>query len=162
MYITSDQFLSVSNYRLLSYSNEDPPTTIYLISSIGLISIFLFFRDQFENLMNNMANEEWNEEPESETMEALNDALKNLTNTQGRNNEYIDFPELILENIIVDNSQVHDDFDKNWENNHKHMIELAKYASIPVINGLTDFNHPCQIMADILTCLLYTSPSPRD
>ena len=34
---------------------------------------------------------------------------------------------------------------------HKHMIELAKYASIPVINGLTDFNHPCQIMADILT-----------
>ena len=34
---------------------------------------------------------------------------------------------------------------------HKHMLELAKYASIPVINGLTDFNHPCQIMADILT-----------
>ena len=34
---------------------------------------------------------------------------------------------------------------------HKHMIELAKYSSIPVINGLTDFNHPCQIMADILT-----------
>ena len=34
---------------------------------------------------------------------------------------------------------------------HKHIIELAKYASIPVINGLTDFNHPCQIMADILT-----------
>ena len=34
---------------------------------------------------------------------------------------------------------------------HKHMIELAKYASKPVINGLTDFNHPCQIMADILT-----------
>ena len=53
VYTTSDKFLSVSNYRLLSYSNEDPPTTIYLISSIGLISIFLFFRDQFENLMNN-------------------------------------------------------------------------------------------------------------
>ena len=34
---------------------------------------------------------------------------------------------------------------------HKHMLELAKYASIPVINGLTDFNHPCQIMADNLT-----------
>jgi len=34
---------------------------------------------------------------------------------------------------------------------HKHMLELAKYAYIPVINGLTDFNHPCQIMADILT-----------
>jgi ornithine carbamoyltransferase len=34
---------------------------------------------------------------------------------------------------------------------HKHMLELAKYSSVPVINGLTDLNHPCQIMADILT-----------
>ncbi len=29
--------------------------------------------------------------------------------------------------------------------------ELARYASVPVINGLTDLSHPCQIMADILT-----------
>ena len=35
--------------------------------------------------------------------------------------------------------------------NHSDMIELARYASVPVVNGLTDFNHPCQIMADILT-----------
>ena len=34
---------------------------------------------------------------------------------------------------------------------HRHIIELAEYASIPVVNGLTDYNHPCQIMADILT-----------
>jgi len=34
---------------------------------------------------------------------------------------------------------------------HKHILELAEYASIPVVNGLTDYNHPCQIMADILT-----------
>ena len=34
---------------------------------------------------------------------------------------------------------------------HEHMIELAKYADSPVVNGLTDYNHPCQIMADILT-----------
>ena len=34
---------------------------------------------------------------------------------------------------------------------HKHIIELAQYSSIPVINGLTDYNHPCQIIADILT-----------
>ncbi|MGY9005268.1 MAG: ornithine carbamoyltransferase [Alphaproteobacteria bacterium] len=31
------------------------------------------------------------------------------------------------------------------------LIEMAKYASVPVINGLTDKSHPCQIMADILT-----------
>ena len=34
---------------------------------------------------------------------------------------------------------------------HKHMEVLAKYATVPVINGLTDYNHPCQIMADIFT-----------
>lgn len=31
------------------------------------------------------------------------------------------------------------------------LYEMAKHASIPVINGLTDTSHPCQIMADILT-----------
>jgi ornithine carbamoyltransferase len=36
---------------------------------------------------------------------------------------------------------------------HQHILELARYADVPVINGLTDYNHPCQIMADILTIL---------
>ena len=35
--------------------------------------------------------------------------------------------------------------------NHSHIIELAEYASCPVVNGLTDFNHPCQIIADIFS-----------
>ena len=34
---------------------------------------------------------------------------------------------------------------------HQDVIDLSKHASVPVINGLTDFNHPCQIMADIFT-----------
>ncbi len=34
---------------------------------------------------------------------------------------------------------------------HAHVEELAKWASIPVINGLSDYNHPCQAMADALT-----------
>jgi ornithine carbamoyltransferase len=34
---------------------------------------------------------------------------------------------------------------------HQQILELAKYASVPVINGLTDYNHPCQIMADIFS-----------
>jgi len=34
---------------------------------------------------------------------------------------------------------------------HQQVLELAKWADIPVINGLSDYNHPCQAMADILT-----------
>ncbi|MCB1437434.1 MAG: ornithine carbamoyltransferase [Rhodobiaceae bacterium] len=34
---------------------------------------------------------------------------------------------------------------------HDHLSELARHATIPVINGLTDRSHPCQVMADILT-----------
>ena len=35
--------------------------------------------------------------------------------------------------------------------NHAHITEMAEYASVPIINGLTDYNHPCQVMADIFT-----------
>ena len=34
---------------------------------------------------------------------------------------------------------------------HEHLVELAENATIPVINGLTDKSHPCQVMADIMT-----------
>jgi ornithine carbamoyltransferase len=34
---------------------------------------------------------------------------------------------------------------------HSMLTELAQHASVPVINGLTDYSHPCQIMADIMT-----------
>ena len=34
---------------------------------------------------------------------------------------------------------------------HAHVVELAEYASVPVINGLSDYNHPCQALADALT-----------
>jgi ornithine carbamoyltransferase len=36
-------------------------------------------------------------------------------------------------------------------NEHATLLELARYATIPVINGLTDKSHPCQVMADIMT-----------
>ncbi|HNX47438.1 MAG TPA: ornithine carbamoyltransferase [Methanomassiliicoccales archaeon] len=34
---------------------------------------------------------------------------------------------------------------------HEMVMELAKHATVPVINGLDNFEHPCQIMADLLT-----------
>ena len=34
---------------------------------------------------------------------------------------------------------------------HDHVVKLARYATIPVINGLTRHSHPCQVMADVMT-----------
>jgi ornithine carbamoyltransferase len=36
---------------------------------------------------------------------------------------------------------------------HAHVVELAKWSSVPVINGLSDFSHPCQAMADAQTII---------
>jgi ornithine carbamoyltransferase len=36
---------------------------------------------------------------------------------------------------------------------HQHVLDLAQWSSVPVINGLSDYDHPCQGMADALTIL---------
>ena len=41
---------------------------------------------------------------------------------------------------------------------HDRLLEMAKYATVPVINGLTDETHPCQIMADIMTFEEHNGP----
>ena len=40
---------------------------------------------------------------------------------------------------------------------HAKVVEMAKHATVPVINGLTDLSHPCQTLADMLTLLERTS-----
>lgn len=36
---------------------------------------------------------------------------------------------------------------------HEHIVQLAAYSTVPVINGLSDYNHPCQGFADLFTIL---------
>jgi ornithine carbamoyltransferase len=41
---------------------------------------------------------------------------------------------------------------------HAKLLDLARHATVPVVNGLTDLSHPCQIMADVMTIEEHRGP----
>jgi len=44
---------------------------------------------------------------------------------------------------------------------HDRLLELSEHATVPVINGLTDDSHPCQIMADVMTLEEHCGPAEK-
>lgn len=44
---------------------------------------------------------------------------------------------------------------------HETMLGLAEHATVPVINGLTDYNHPTQVVCDVLTMIEHAQPGKR-
>ena len=44
---------------------------------------------------------------------------------------------------------------------HQTVLDLAKYATVPVINGLTDYNHPTQVLCDVFTMMEHAKPGKR-
>ena len=68
--------------------------------------------------------------------------LDNLTSQLGRGETLADTARVLSR--YVDAIMIRTDA-------HAKLLELAEHASVPVINGLTDDSHPCQIMADVLT-----------
>jgi len=57
-----------------------------------------------------------NTEPEVETMDALDEALKDLINRGGRENYYIELPKVDIDQVVISNERVHKEFKEHWTN----------------------------------------------
>ncbi len=79
--------------------------------------------EEMEDMMNNnpiggnsggASYEKENEEPEVETMDALDEALKGLVNYGARENIYVELPKVDVDKVIVSNDEVHKRYEEHW------------------------------------------------
>ena len=80
-----------------------------------------------------MGGEE-NEEPEVKTMDSLEEALKDLINSNGYENVYLELPQLELDKVIVPNQEIHDKCKNYWNN----FLEEREYYTYEGIFGEVD------------------------
>ena len=90
------------------------------------------------------------EEVSAETVESLEESLRNLTDQGARENVYLELPKLDIDKVIISNQEIHDKC-------HERLVEAQRKADEQEEKKLeSDERHWGYY------CLLYTSPSPRD
>ena len=57
----------------------------------------------------------WDDAPEVHTVDTLESKLQELVNDNGTENEYIEIPKVDLSKVVISNSEVHDEIDRDWE-----------------------------------------------
>jgi len=74
--------------------------------------------EEIEDMMDELSNrsQPQNTEPEVETMDALDEALKDLINRGGRENHYIELPKVDIDQVVISNERVHKEFKEHWTN----------------------------------------------
>jgi hypothetical protein len=83
------------------------------------------------------AGGEKDEEPEVKTMESLEEALKELVNSDGYENVYLEIPQLDLRKIIVPNAEIHEKCSWEWSN----FLERTEYSYETIFGEVdTQFN----------------------
>ncbi len=80
-------------------------------------------------------------EPEVRTDEALQDNIKNLVNMQGEDNVYIEIPEINVNKVVVNNTEVHQVIDASWKEQQVTWDNSEYLASLGNIFEETDNNY---------------------
>ena len=87
--------------------------------------------EDFEDMAGNMGGDEYNDEPQAETVKSLSDALKNLVENTGVENSYIEMPEIYLDKLIIPNNAIYEICEQHWDDTVKTYQESSYYKENP-------------------------------
>ena len=87
--------------------------------------------EDFEDMGGNMGGDEYNDEPQAETVKSLSDALKNLVENTGGENSYIELPEIYLDKLIIPNNAIYEICEQHWDDTVKSYQETSYYKENP-------------------------------